>query len=31
MTLQRTNGEKDFEQMIEDLKAQTSADAYKKF
>ena len=31
MTLQRTNGEKDFEQMIEDLKSQTNVEAYKKF
>jgi len=31
MTLQRTNGEKDFEQYIEELKKQTSVEAYKEF
>lgn len=29
MTLQKTNGEKDFEQYIEELKRQTSNEAYK--
>lgn len=31
MTLSRTNGEKDFEQYIEELKQETKTDAYKEF
>ena len=31
MTLQRTNGEKDFDQYIEDLKKQLSVESYKAF
>jgi len=31
MTLSRTNGEKDFEQYIEELKKETKTEAYKEF
>ena len=31
MTLQKTNGEKDFDQYIEDLKKQLSVESYKAF
>jgi len=31
LTLAKTGGEKDFEQYIEDLKAQTQSEAYHKF
>lgn len=31
MTLQKTNGEKDFDQYIEDLKKKLSVESYKAF
>lgn len=31
MTLERTSGEKDFEQYIEELKKQTENEAFKEF